>query len=42
MTYHLDNVARGIIDTRDVIYFGSVITVFLFLAVRTLESRRWR
>ena len=42
MTYHLDNIARGIIDTRDLVYFGSVITVFLFLAVRTLESRRWR
>jgi ABC-2 type transport system permease protein len=42
MTYHLDNIARGIIDTRDLIYFASVVTVFLFLAVRTLESRRWR
>lgn len=42
MTYHLDNIARGIVDTRDVVYFLSVITIFLFLAVRTLESRRWR
>lgn len=42
MTYHLENIARGIIDTRDVIYFASVITVFLYLAVRTLESRHWR
>lgn len=42
MTYHQNNIARGIIDTRDVIYFVSVITVFLFMAVRTLESRRWR
>lgn len=42
MTYHLENIARGIIDTRDIVYFASVITVFLFLAVRTLESRRWR
>jgi ABC-2 type transport system permease protein len=42
MTYHLENIARGIVDTRDIVYFSSVITVFLFLAVRTLESRRWR
>lgn len=42
MTYHLENIARGIVDTRDLIYFGSVITVFLYMAVRTLESRRWR
>lgn len=42
ITYHLDNIARGIIDTRDVIYFLSIITVFLSLAVRALESRRWK
>lgn len=42
ITYHLENIARGIVDSRDVVYFVSVITVFLFLAIRTLESRRWR
>lgn len=42
ITYHLENIARGIVDSRDVVYFISVITVFLFLAIRTLESRRWR
>jgi len=42
VTYHLENISRGVIDTRDVIYFLSMIVVFLFLAVRTLESRRWK
>lgn len=42
ITYHFENIARGVIDTRDLIYYGSVMTLFLFLSVRTLESRRWR
>jgi ABC-2 type transport system permease protein len=42
VTYHFDNVARGVIDTRDLIYYLSLIALFLFLAVRTLEARRWR
>lgn len=28
---HFDSLARGILDSRDVIYFGSIITVFLCL-----------
>jgi ABC-2 type transport system permease protein len=31
----------GIIDTRGIIYFISVICLFLFLAVRSLENSRW-
>ncbi|HEX9750509.1 MAG TPA: ABC transporter permease [candidate division Zixibacteria bacterium] len=41
-SYHFENLARGVIDTRDVIYYLSIMTLFLFLSVRTLESRRWR
>lgn len=40
--YHLDNLARGVIDSRDVLYYLSLIGLFLFLAVRSLESRKWR
>ncbi|MBI3661784.1 MAG: ABC transporter permease [Acidobacteria bacterium] len=42
VSYHFENIARGVLDTRDLIYYGSLITVFLVLAVRTLESRKWR
>ncbi len=42
VTYHFENLARGVIDTRDLVYYGSIITLFLFLAVRTLEARKWR
>ncbi len=36
------NFGRGLIDTRNVILYGSVALLGLFLTVRSLESRRWR
>jgi ABC-2 type transport system permease protein len=39
---HFDNIGRGVVDTRDVIYYFSVIGVSLLLATLSLESRRWR
>ncbi len=38
---HYDSMARGVIDTRDVIYFVSVAGLALMVAFRALESRRW-
>ena len=40
--YHLSNISRGVIDSRNLIYFSSVIGFFLFMTVRVLEIRRWR
>jgi len=40
--YHFSNISRGVIDSRDVIYYLSIIFLFLFLSVRALESRKWR
>lgn len=37
---HFQSIARGVIDTRDVIYYLSCIGFFLFLNVRALETRR--
>lgn len=39
---HFDDFNRGVIDTKHIVYFLSVIAVFLFLSIRALESRRWR
>ena len=39
---HFGDMSRGIIDTKDVLYFLSVIAIALFLATRSIESRRWR
>lgn len=36
ISFHLDNMARGIIDSRDVLYYLTVITAALFLAERSL------
>lgn len=38
---HYVSMSRGVIDTRDVIYFLSLITVFIFSTRTVLESRRW-
>ncbi len=40
--YHLSNISRGVIDSRNIIYFASVIGFFLFMTVRVLEIRKWR
>jgi ABC-2 type transport system permease protein len=39
--YHFSNIARGVIDTRDIIYYLSGITILLFLTRTSLESRKW-
>ena len=39
--YHLSNMSRGVIDSRNIIYFLSVIGFFLIMTVQSLESRRW-
>lgn len=38
----LDTFAKGVIDTKDVVYYLSFIFVFLFLTLRSLESKKWR
>ena len=40
--YHLSNISRGVIDSRNLVYFASVIGFFLFMTVRILEIRKWR
>jgi ABC-2 type transport system permease protein len=42
VNYHFSNISRGVIDSRDVIYYLSLVFFFLFLAVRVLSSRKWR
>jgi len=39
---HFENVSRGVIDSRDVIYYASVIIVSLLVATTSLESRKWK
>ena len=39
---HMDSFAKGVIDTKDAIYYVSVIFLGLFFTARSLESLRWR
>jgi ABC-2 type transport system permease protein len=42
ITNHLEDFTRGIIDTKHVIYYVSLITFALFLTARSVDSERWR
>ncbi len=41
MLEHYDSMGRGMIDSRDVLYFLSVVTLFLLLTKTVISSRRW-
>lgn len=38
---HYTSMSRGVIDTRDAIYFFSLISLFLLFTKTKLESRKW-
>ncbi|KKK89029.1 hypothetical protein LCGC14_2737210, partial [marine sediment metagenome] len=38
---HYRSISRGVIDTRDLIYFLSVISIFLLGTNIVLQSRKW-
>ncbi len=39
---HLDQFNRGLVSTEGVVFFAATAVLFLFLAVKVVESRRWR
>lgn len=39
---HYDRLVRGLIDTKDLVYFFSSLTFMLFLTHRVVESTRWK
>ncbi|MBN2614647.1 MAG: gliding motility-associated ABC transporter substrate-binding protein GldG [Bacteroidales bacterium] len=38
---HYQSISRGVIDTRDVLYFLSILTLFLYLTKFVLSRRKW-
>lgn len=38
----MDDLAKGIVDTRALVYFVSIAALFLFLTARALEAKKWR
>jgi len=41
MAFHYKSISRGLIDTRDVVYFLSIIALFIALTRFSLNSRTW-
>jgi ABC-2 type transport system permease protein len=39
---HMENFSKGILDFKDVVFYVSLIFLALFLALRQMESLRWR
>ena len=42
MTGHLDDFIKGVIDTKHVVYYLSIIIFGLFLTARSVDTERWR
>lgn len=39
--YHFSNIARGVLDSRDIIYYASAIGFSILVAATSVGSRRW-
>jgi ABC-2 type transport system permease protein len=41
INFHYSSVSKGLVDTRDILYFVSIIAIFLFATKTALEKRKW-
>ena len=41
ISYHYNAISRGVIDTRDVLYFLSMMSLFIYGSKLSLQSRKW-
>ena len=41
INYHYNSISRGVVDTRDLVYFLSLIALFLHLTKISFQSRKW-
>ncbi len=41
ITEHYKSISRGVVDSRDIVYFLGVVIVFIFATKLVLESRKW-
>ena len=39
---HFEGFQRGVLDTRDVVYYASVVLLFLHLNAKNIEARKWK
>jgi ABC-2 type transport system permease protein len=38
---HFQSLLRGVLDAQDVLYYLSVVVLFLYLNIKKIESRKW-
>jgi ABC-2 type transport system permease protein len=41
MLHHYNSLSRGVVDSRDMVYFLSIIALFVFFTLLSLERRKW-
>jgi len=39
INFHYRSISRGVVDTRDLLYFGGIVVLFLFITKRNLVKR---
>lgn len=39
---HIASMSKGVVDSEDIVYYLCFIALFLFLTLRSLETKRWR
>jgi ABC-2 type transport system permease protein len=42
LTEHNDSFSKGVLETKDIVFYVNFTLVALFLALRSLEARRWK
>jgi ABC-2 type transport system permease protein len=41
LNFHYESISRGVLDTRDLLFFGSFAALFIALTKTQFESRKW-
>lgn len=42
VTTHMEDLAKGVVDLKDIVFYLSVVTFGIFAAHQSVESQRWR
>jgi len=41
INYHYNAISRGVIDSRDILYFASIVALFISASKLSIQSRKW-
>ncbi len=42
LEFHFEGLGRGVLDTRDLVYYGSFLFLFLYLTITSVSKRKWK